>query len=222
MATAQELNTFKASQNAIVSLAGKDLLTFWGTLDTTDALATSAALQVFMPELLNQYGNVSALVALNFFEQARQTAKVKKPYRGVLSELVPKEAVQANTRWALGPLFGASDPNQAIDNLSLVMDKTVKANGRNTIETNVQRDPVQARFARVPSGAKTCKFCLMLASRGAIYHSEKSAGDHYHGNCDCQPVPIWDENDLPEGYSPDDLYEEFKRREAEDRAKRND
>ncbi len=43
------------------------------------------------------------------------------------------------------------------------------------------------------SGAETCRFCLMLASRGAVYLSKENAGavDHYHANCDCKIVPDW-------------------------------
>lgn len=34
-------------------------------------------------------------------------------------------------------------------------------------------------------------FCLMLTSRGAVYHTRKSAGErkHFHRGCDCKVVP---------------------------------
>lgn len=209
MATAVQVREFKSAQNGIVFLARADLVTFWATLNLDNAVATSAALQIFIPELINQYGDVAATVAANFYDDARASSKVRRAYRAVLSDPIPKEAIQANTRWSVGQLFGKADPIQAIDNLKLVTDKAVKASGRNTIELNAERDPVQARFARVPTGAQTCKFCLMLASRGAIYLSQKSADDSYHGDCDCQAVPIWDDSDLPEGYNPDALYEQY-------------
>lgn len=71
------------------------------------------------------------------------------------------------------------------------------------------RDPLKPRFARVPQGGETCRFCLMLASRGAVYHSEDTAGavDHYHANCDCKAVP--DFGDGIEGYDPDVLYSDY-------------
>lgn len=47
-----------------------------------------------------------------------------------------------------------------------------------TIIANVGRDKDKgARFARIPTGFETCTFCLMLASRGAVYHSRKMAGE---------------------------------------------
>ena len=45
----------------------------------------------------------------------------------------------------------------------------------------------QVRYQRIPQGLETCDFCLMLASRGAVYLSEESAGgddpDHFHRGC---------------------------------------
>jgi hypothetical protein len=189
----------------LVVLAQADLLTFWATLDPQDAVATSAALQVFMPELMNQYGDVAATVAANFFDDIREAANVKRAYRAVLSEPLPAEQIQASTRAVIQPLFGVSDPEQALSNLNDVTDRLVKQAGRNTVELNVAKDPVKARYARVPTGAKTCAFCLALASRGAVYLSKTSAAHGYHGDCDCVPTPMWDGDEYPEGYNPDEL-----------------
>lgn len=73
-------------------------------------------------------------------------------------------------------------------------------------------DPLEPRFARIPSWSKSyangCPFCQMLASRGFEYVSEMSAGkfnpDHYHDGCRCQVVPSWEESPRVEGYNPRD------------------
>lgn len=77
-----------------------------------------------------------------------------------------------------------------------------------TIIANVGRDKAKGvRFARVTTGRETCTFCLMLASRGAVYHTRKTAGDFksFHRGCDCKVVPGF-ENDplavLVEGHDP--------------------
>lgn len=203
MATAQDVNEFRSAQNGIVRLAQADLITFWATLDVTDAVGTKAALEVFMPELLNQYGDVAATVAANFFDNAREAAKVRRVYRAVMSESLPTEQIQASTRAVIKPLFGVPDPNQALSNLNDVTDRLVKQAGRDTIELNVSKDPAKARYARVPTGAKTCAFCLALASRGAVY--SKASNHGYHGDCDCVPTPMWDGDEYPDGYNPQDL-----------------
>ena len=81
-----------------------------------------------------------------------------------------------------------------------------------TIIANVGRDRDKgARFARVPAGTETCTFCLMLASRGAVYHSRKTAGEfkHFHRNCDCKVVPSFEgdpDAELVQGVKPRELY----------------
>ena len=63
------------------------------------------------------------------------------------------------------------------------------------------------RFARVTAGGETCPFCLMLAGRGAVYHSLKTAGElrHFHRGCRCKVVPGFEDDpdaELVEGHSP--------------------
>lgn len=67
------------------------------------------------------------------------------------------------------------------------LDWEVKAAAGRCTQYNVQRDHYggETRYARVPTGEETCDFCIMLASRGPVYHTEESAGayDHYHAHC---------------------------------------
>ncbi len=64
----------------------------------------------------------------------------------------------------------------------------------------------------VSVGFETCPFCLMPASRGAVYHTRKSAGEwkHFHRGCDCKVVPGFDSDsdaELVEGVRPKELRE---------------
>lgn len=82
-----------------------------------------------------------------------------------------------------------------------------------TIIENVGRDKGEGvRFARVPTGAETCSFCYMLSSRGAVYHSRKTAGEfkHFHRRCDCKVVPGFEADqdaEIVEGYDPKGMRE---------------
>ena len=84
-----------------------------------------------------------------------------------------------------------------------------------TIISNVGRDKDKGvRFARVPTGFETCTFCIMLASRGAVYHTRKSAGEfkHFHRRCDCKVVPGFEDDpdaELVEGVNPEELRERW-------------
>lgn len=87
--------------------------------------------------------------------------------------------------------------------------------GRLTMQRAVANDPTKPRWARVPRGAKTCAFCLMLASRGFAYLSEDAAGRQmqYHADCDCDIVPSWGSAKLKD-YDPDKYYEMYQAAEA--------
>lgn len=67
----------------------------------------------------------------------------------------------------------------------------------------------RVRFARVPTGATTCPYCLMLASRGFVYRSELKALNANHRNCDCRIVEGFDGMQV-EGYDPDEYYDMWK------------
>ena len=85
-----------------------------------------------------------------------------------------------------------------------------------TISANVGRDKDKGvRFARVPTGFETCTFCLMLASRGAVYHTRKTAGEfkRFHRRCDCKVVPSFEDDadaELVEGVRPKELRERYR------------
>lgn len=54
---------------------------------------------------------------------------------------------------------------------------------------DARRRPRRAGYARVLTGAESCGFCTMLASRGPVYRSDtaqrRKDGRAYHDNCDC-------------------------------------
>lgn len=91
------------------------------------------------------------------------------------------------------------------DDLVSLAGQLVRQTARLTIEETSDADTSKPRYARVPSGPKTCAFCVMLASRGFAYSSERSAGgedDKYHNDCDCMIIPSWGASKL-RGYDPD-------------------
>lgn len=102
------------------------------------------------------------------------------------------------------------------------VDYEIKRAAGNSMFENGMRDPLKPRFARVPTGVETCAFCIMLASRGFVYHSFKTAGglEHYHPSCDCRIVCGWDTypngtsrrlsaSTEVEGYDVDALYDKY-------------
>lgn len=102
------------------------------------------------------------------------------------------------------------------------LDYETKVAAAQTVLNNGRRDRRKPRFARVPTGAETCDFCLMLASRSFVYRNETTAS-HAHSGCDCRIVPSW-KSMAVEGYDPDALYDQWQKAidtKAAERAERN-
>lgn len=77
-----------------------------------------------------------------------------------------------------------------------VLDRDIMSSGRRVIRQSGLRDKRRKAWMRI-TGPHPCSFCAMLASRGAVYKSEKSAGgdgNMYHANCHCHVVPVWTDN----------------------------
>lgn len=212
MATRAELVAYGRAQSDVVTLARRDLVAWWAAVDTSDAVAAARALEAFLPELVAAYGDASATVAADWYDELRSTAAVRGSHRATLADPLPVEQVRATARWGVGPLFASEpDRDQALRLLGGAVQRLVQQGGRSTLAQNALRDPSPPRWARVPTSLSPCAFCVMLASRGFVYHSRQSAGevDAYHDDCGCQPVPDWSPSPVLDGYDPDALYQQY-------------
>jgi hypothetical protein len=197
MPTLAEVTAYRSAQNEIVSSARNRLARLWGRLDVWEIDRVRDALEVTYPALVAQYGDASAALAADWYEQQTGTPATAAPP-------VSEDVANGRMRWAIGGIL-TDGPAAALSLLRLITDQHVKQPGRDTIADSAHMAGIG--WARVPSGGETCAFCLMLASRGAVYESAKTAGDGgtYHGDCDCVATPIRDASDLPSGYDPDAL-----------------
>ena len=143
------------------------------------------------------YGDSAATLAAEWFEDVYAAP-------AALARPTALSAVDAGALYAARNLESSG---LAVGVLESSVDRWVAGQTRTTIRASAAKNKM--RYARVPSGRKTCAFCLMLASRGAVYASEAAAGkgDKYHGDCNCYPVASRSDDDLPEGYAPDEMYE---------------
>lgn len=176
------------------------------------------ALLELVPAIARKYSNIDSVAAAEWYEKVRHKWIIDDDYT-VDSRYDPDDAPMRKTvRRLAGHLWDdekngrGPDYDAAKRGLHASMDRWVKAGGRETIMRASKHDPSKPRYARVPSGAKTCAFCAMLASRGFVYASEDKAGalGQYHKDCDCEIIPSWDrKNPKIEGYDPDGLYREY-------------
>lgn len=169
------------------------------------------ALLEAVPALVSEYGDVAATAAAQWYEETR-ARQIGGAYQAVLADRLPEEQIAQSVRWAVGPLWDGN-VELASSKLFGAVQRHISDSARQTVARNTGRDPAKPRMARVPRGAKTCTFCLMLASRGFAYHSKQAAGGlmKFHDDCDCQIVAEWGKGSHRiEGYDPDDLYRQYQ------------
>lgn len=178
MATSAQVAEFRQANQALVTLAQRDLADFWAALPLDgDPARVRNILLDFYPDLLTAYGDTAAVLGADWYDLLRHVPSSSASFSAVLASPVQVEQAQASVRWAVGPLFRDDpDPAVALARLMGSTQRLVIQPGRDSIWDSARRDPVRTGVARVPSGASTCRFCIMLASRGAIYSSVEAAG----------------------------------------------
>lgn len=197
--------------NRLSADATTDLHAMLATLKGSDRVLMSQMLAEGWVALVEHFGDQAADIGADQFDQ--WATELGASPRVVLADGVNEQRATARLGWAL------STPNQ-LGNMATLLDELVKQPFRSTVQDSAHKSGLA--WARVPTGSETCSFCLMLASRGAVYRSEQVAqfgfsGKKYHGMCDCTPAPVRGPEDYPKGYDPDGLYDQYQqaRKEAE-------
>ena len=164
-----------------------------------------------------------ARISAEFYAGLRQMATGRDTILSLQTGRNAQDTERAVKAFVSRLLEGDEDAEEAFDDLlcERLELETKKAAAYNTID-NVRQDPLRPRFARVPTGEKTCDFCIMLASRGPVYLTEESAGafTQFHAHCDCKVVPFFDSEydgwsrrkstTTVEGYDPDAYYQQYQ------------
>lgn len=200
MATAAQVETFRRSQDEVRRLIRRDMRRLWAGLRGVPPTDVRNALLQLAPSLSDQYGAVSAAMAAEWFEAVSgRTATV--------GSTVPRDVVEASVRYGAGPLWKGQQ-ELAFSRIESSVARHAMQYGRNTIARSSRRNNM--RYARAPEPG-ACAWCIMLASRGAVYHSEVTAGggpNSWHDDCNCVPEPA------PYGgrvsYDHSSLYDRYK------------
>lgn len=199
-----------AGQAALVSLIPALLREAWPLLDLHDLSGTMPAFTAMVKAIVSRYGQASAAGALDYYQRERQTASV--PGRAPLN-LAPSPAdatIESAISWATTDLYGPVSPavtSAAMTKLDEAVTQLVLNQSRDTIIGAVQQDKYARAWARVTEPG-ACSFCLMLATRGAVYRDARAAGKgskgrsgqsfsgggldfKVHDNCRCHVEPVF-------------------------------
>lgn len=179
---AQSADDLQKALGGLHEMAGDTLNNFWRTLGLTPGKELTlaeidtarAALLEFMPMLTEQYGAKAASIAADWYDELRLVARVPGVFTSEVGGVIEARYVQSRVRFGASHLHaGAYDQYLAF--LQGAVTGWVTEAFSNTIQRNSYRDPNSVGWARKPEPG-ACKFCLMLASRGAVYGSAGSAG----------------------------------------------
>ena len=195
------------SHSKVFALALADFRSVIAKMDSLPADEIRELLLESFPALVERYGDVAAAAAAEFYEEARAAA-IGGNYQALLSAVGDVEELRRLLLWGMQSLPETGVTQSVSSKLGGILQQQVVNRSRDTILLNVKKDPEKPRWARVPTGAKTCAFCMLLASRGFEYSTRESAGSNkFHAHCDCAIVPGWGENPRVRGYKP----EKFKK-----------
>lgn len=166
-----------------------------------------AAVQMVVP----QYTTLAAQASADFYDAARVLSVGEALGAQVISGYEP-EKTDGAIRAFVNYIVDGSRVQTFNDQVLQRIDYEMKLSANTCIVENGRSDSASVKYARVPTGAETCDFCLMLASRGFVYQSESTAtASHVHSACDCRIIPGW-KGDTVEDYDPSDIYDRWQNR----------
>lgn len=153
-----------------------------------------AVLLEAVPGVISYYSDGSSALAADYYDDERERAAPPKLYvaEPVILDRVVK--IRSAIAWASDPLFG-DDRDTATSRLAEVVQLETARPFRDTILTNRRRDPSAVGWRRVTNGG--CKFCVMLAAKGAIF-SDETARFAAHTHCKCSAQPVFSTDDFGE------------------------
>jgi hypothetical protein len=225
----------RAAQDAIVAqMVGMLRTQVWPEFDPARINATLPRVAALVAALVRRYGMASAAQAASYYKQERVAAGVAGRFTSIPAEPPGLAEITQQLQWATSGLWGAplgparapaafapgpavpsavppmvapSEAEQvALRKVEAVAERAVLSASRDTLVNNAKRDRYARGWARVPEPG-ACSFCLMLASRGAVYVNKASAGvvdaktkyggdatgeaNSYHDHCRCHVVPLF-------------------------------
>lgn len=142
-----------------------------------------------VPEVVRAYTLGSSSLAADYYDDVREAAAARGRFAAV--PVIPdrREKIRRASRWAAAALVDPTVTQTVESRIAEVVQLEVARAHRDTITVNRRRDPQAVGWRRI-TRAGACKYCLFLASRGAIYKRE-TARFAAHGNCNCTAAPVF-------------------------------
>lgn len=223
--TRAELDNFVGAREAITEML-KDAIDV--PLAQVDFSSIATARDEVI-DILTSFSRVGAKLAsrmsAQFYDLIRERSIGQKIGATTINTVIP-EAIEGFVRADISNVVKTGTTKRFVNDVKNRIAYEINRSSGNTVVYNATKDPYKVYWARVPSSGDACLFCIMLASRGAIYKSYESAGgeEHYHENCRCSIVPFFggrlqetknggwivrNSKTSIENYDPDLYYDEY-------------
>jgi len=203
------IENYSRALNVVSEKSRAALVDALAKIDYSQDVATirNATIAIMQPAC-GASSTMAARLAAEFYNGLRARFGIDDGFTAEVDSLREPEATEGAVR-AFAHELDSSMPNVSeFQRLCFGrIDYETRRAANMCIAHNASRDPRKPRWARVPAGAETCPWCMMLASRGFAYHSEEAA-DHNHSGCDCKVIPSWDKSPEVQSYDP----KEYERR----------
>lgn len=183
----------------------KDIVSIWPLFDPLDLERSWPALRNALLMLISSHRTIAANMAAEYLRKFRELEGVVGDL-AVILDSTPDLVAAAVSLSATGPataqrgistgLTAEAAAARALVTVSGAASRIILDGGRQTVLLTVEADHKALGWMRVTHG-KTCAFCAMLASRGPVYKSRRTAGDarsrpaRFHDHCDCTVEPVY-------------------------------
>ena len=204
------IENYSKALNAVSEQARKKLVNALAGIDYTMPIADirNAVIAIMQPAC-GASADVAAQLAADFYDGLRARFGIDDGYTAEAESLREPGATDGAVRAMVQDLVEDKPISQFIGACSDRIDYETRKAANECVAYNAKNDPRKTKWARIPTGAETCNWCIMLASRGFAYHTEEAAS-HAHAHCDCRIVPSWDKSPTAQGYDPALYYEMWK------------
>ena len=185
-----------AIRRGLVAVAGYALAEVLPLLRGDRPGASRDALLQAAPEITGAYVLGSSALAADWYEELREDARPRTRHLTIVPEWLRAEKYGRAVAWATEPLIGELvDLAEARARLSLATEYEIFDGFTTTTDANVRADADALGWQRhARSGA--CKFCIMLADRGAVYRKESTGRFAAHTSCRCTASPVFRGGDV--------------------------
>jgi len=168
-------------------------------MPTADVRTAWPVIRMALLGVLESRFAASVFASVSYYDEARRLAGIFEARPGIVPPVFDPAFVSGvldstGPYTLLGNLKQGRQLRDAMNRAGIRLagagQKSVLDGGRAAIYALAKTDPAAVGWARI-TRAKPCAFCAMLASRGAVYKTEKSARFLAHDHCMCTPAPFF-------------------------------